>query len=92
MKITIKKYQQVNSTNDTAISLIKKNFSKPTLVTSEKQNKGRGRVGKKWISKKGNLFISIFFKFDNRKINFKQLAILNAFLLRKIISTTISKK
>ena len=59
---------------------------------SEKQNKGRGRVGKKWISKKGNLFISIFFKFDNRKINFKQLAILNAFLLRKIISTTISKK
>ena len=92
MRITIKKYQQVNSTNDTAISLIKKNFSKPTLVTSEKQNKGRGRVGKKWISKKGNLFISIFFKFDNRKINFKQLAILNAFLLRKIISTTISKK
>ena len=48
MKITIKKYQQVNSTNDTAISLIKKNFSKPTLVMSEKQIKGRGRVGK-WI-------------------------------------------
>ena len=27
------------------------------LVTSEQQTNGRGRVGKKWISEKGNLFI-----------------------------------
>ena len=47
---------------------------------------------KKWISKKGNLFISLFFKFDQRKINFKQFAILNAFLLKKVISKIIFKK
>ena len=40
---------------------------------------------------KGNLFISIFFEID-QKINFKQFAILNAFLLRKLLSKFISKK
>ena len=92
MKIKIKKYKKVYSTNDTALNLIKKNFPEPTLIISEKQTKGRGRVGKKWISKKGNLFISLFFKFDQKKINFKQFAILNAFLLKKVISKIVSKK
>ena len=79
MKIKIKKFKHVKSTNDVAIKLIKRNIQGPTLITSEKQKKGRGQVGKKWISKKGNLFFSIFFKLDQKKINFKQFAILNAF-------------
>ena len=85
MKIKIKKYKKVKSTNDIALKLIKKNCPEPTLVTAEKQTNGRGRVGKKWISKKGNLFISLFFKFDKRKVNFQQFALLNAFLLKKVI-------
>ena len=60
MKIRLKKFKIVKSTNDTAIKLIKNNFSEPTLIVAEMQTKGRGRVGKKWISKKGNLFFSIF--------------------------------
>ena len=73
MKIRIKKFKIVKSTNDIAIKLIKKKNSKPTLIISEKQTGGRGRVGKKWISQKGNLFISIFFKLNEMKINFKDL-------------------
>ena len=92
MKIKIKKYKKVKSTNDIALSLIKKNISEPTLIITEKQTSGRGRVGKKWISKKGNLLISLFFKFDQKRINFKQFAILNAFLVKKVISKVISKK
>ena len=42
--------------------------------------------------KKGNLLISIFFKFDQKRINFKQFAILNALLLKNVLSKTISKK
>ena len=90
MKIKIKKFKTVKSTNDIALKFIKKNISEPTVITSESQTKGRGRVGKKWISLKGNLFISIFFKLDQKKINFKQFAILNAFLIKKVISKTIS--
>ena len=90
MKIKIKKYKKVKSTNEIALRLIKKNYSEPTLIISEKQTDGRGRTGKKWISKKGNIFLSLFFKFNQRKINFKQFAILNAFLIKKVISKTIS--
>ena len=92
MKIKIKKYKRVKSTNDVAMKLIKRNILEPTLITTEKQTSGRGRVGKKWISLKGNLFITLFFKFDQKRINFKQFAVLNAFLLKKVISNIISKK
>ena len=92
MKIKIKKYKKVKSTNDVAMKLIKRNILEPTLITSEKQTNGRGRIGKKWISLKGNLFITLFFEFDQKKINFKQYAVLNALLLKKLISKIISKK
>ena len=92
MKIKIKKYKRVKSTNDVAMKLIKRNILEPTLITTEKQTNGRGRIGKKWISLKGNLFITLFFKFDQKKINFKQFTVLNAFLLKKVISKIILKK
>ena len=92
MKIKLIKFKSVKSTNDIAIKLIKKKKTQPTLISSEKQTKGRGTMGKKWISQKGNLFISIFFEIDQKRINFKQFAILNAFLLRKLLSKFISKK
>ncbi len=92
MKIKIKNYKKVKSTNDVAMKLIKRNILEPTLITTKKQTNGRGRIGKKWISLKGNLFITLFFKFDQKRINFKQFAVLNAFLLKKVISKVISKK
>ncbi len=92
MKIKLKKFKIVKSTNDIALKLIRRNILGPTMIISEKQTNGRGRVGKKWVSKKGNLFISIFFKLDQKKINFKEFAVLNAYLLKKIISNIIKKK
>ena len=92
MKIKLIKFKSVKSTNDIAIKLIRKEKVHPTLIFSEIQTKGRGTMGKKWISQKGNLFISIFFEIDQKRINFKQFAILNALLLRKLLSKFISKK
>ena len=70
MKIIVKKFEKVKSTNDVALNLIKKNISEPTLIISKKQTNGRGRVGKKWISEKGNLFMTLFFKLDEKKNKF----------------------
>ena len=55
MKIKIKKFKKVRSTNDIALKLIKKNILEPTLITTDNQTNGRGRAGKKWVSNKGNL-------------------------------------
>ena len=92
MKLRSIKFKSVKSTNDIALMLIKRNNIRPSIILSESQTKGRGTMGKKWVSKKGNLLFSIFFKFDQRKINFKQFAILNALLLKNVLSKTISKK
>ena len=92
MKLRSLKFKSVKSTNDIALMLIKKDNIKPSIILSERQTKGRGTMGKKWISKKGNLFISIFFRLNQKKINFKQFAVLNAFLIKKIISDKISRK
>ena len=92
MKIKTINFKNVRSTNDIAIKLIKKNKTQPTLISSKKQTNGRGTMGKKWISQKGNLFISIFFEINEKRVNFKQFAIMNAIILEKLISNFISKK
>ena len=57
MKIKVIRFKTVNSTNDIAIKLIKAKKINPALIISKKQTKGRGTMGKKWISLKGNLFL-----------------------------------
>ena len=92
MRFKVIKFNSVKSTNDVALRLIKKGMINPTIISSNIQTKGRGRIVKKWISRKGNLFVTVFFKFDPKKIKFQEYAILNAYIIRKIISKFISKK
>ena len=92
MKLRIFKFKKVKSTNNTAIRIIKNSNLNFGMVYSESQNNGRGQYGKKWISYKGNLFVSLFFKIDKLKISFKKLTRLNCLLVRKIISNHYKKK
>ena len=85
-------YKCVNSSNDIAINLIKKRNIRAGLVLAEKQKKGRGQRGKKWISYKGNLFVSIFFSLDKINLTLKQLTKFNANLVIKLISQHCNKK
>ena len=68
MKLKIVKFKSVKSTNDEAIKLIRSDKCFLGLVSTDYQIKGRGTMGKKWISHKGNIFISIFFKVNLIKI------------------------
>jgi len=85
-------YKSVNSTNDIAIKLIKKSKIKAGLIVSEKQKKGRGQRGKKWISHKGNLFATIFFSLDKNNLTIKELTKMNANLIIKLISFYCKEK
>mgnify|MGYP001259738865 CR=1 FL=1 len=80
------KYKCVNSTNHTAINIIKQKNIKSGLVIAEKQKKGKGQRGKKWISHKGNLFVTIFFSLENIDLTIKELTKLNVNLVMKLIS------
>ncbi len=86
MKLKIFNFKRVNSTNDVAIRMIKNSKSKLGMIVSETQKKGRGNHGKKWISYKGNLFVSIFFCIDRINLSIKQLTKVNCFLIKRLIS------
>ena len=92
MKFKVFRFKKVKSTNNTAIRVLKNTNIYYGMISSETQNNGRGQYGKKWISYKGNLFVSFFFKLDNLRISFKQLTKLNCLLVRKILSTYYKKK
>ena len=84
MKIKKFIYKKVNSTNDLAIRKIKQGYRRGIIV-SEKQKKGRGRHGRKWLSFKGNLFLSVFFKI-NKKKSLKKINHFNRDIIKKILS------
>tara|TARA_B100000989_G_scaffold173422_1_gene130048 strand:+ start:1754 stop:2266 length:513 start_codon:yes stop_codon:yes gene_type:complete len=84
------KYKKVSSTNDVAIKKIKQGF-KTGIIISEAQTNGRGQYGKKWISRKGNLFLSIFFVI-NKKIQISRLIVSNLRIIKKILSEYIKSK
>ena len=90
MKLKKFNFKKVKSTNNTAIRLIRRG-NDSGVVSAEAQTKGKGQRGNKWISKKGNLFISIFFKVNN-KLSLKKITTINLSILKKIISSQIVGK
>ena len=82
-------YKKVNSTNDLAIKKIKTGISHGIII-ADYQKKGRGQHGKKWLSFKGNLFITIFFKIKEN-INIKKITILNCKIIKKTLIKYIKK-
>ena len=92
MKIKKFEYKIVNSTNNTALRLIKRTNCRFGMVTAISQKLGKGQYGKKWISYKGNLFVSFFLKIQNRNLNFEKITKLNCELVRKLLSKFYKKK
>lgn len=78
---------KTNSTNEFCINLIKNNISTNGIVSAEIQTNGRGRYGNKWISKKGNIFLSFYKKIklqkDIIKYQYKVLKMVKNFLIKK---------
>ncbi len=87
-KIQLKK---THSTNDFAIKNIKNNNIEPTVISSHTQFKGRGQYGKLWISLKGNLFMSIYFRVK-KNLPLKKTTKINCLIVRKAINKIIKKK
>ena len=92
MKFKIFRFKKVNSTNNTAIRIIQNSNLNYGMVISEMQNNGRGQYGKKWISYKGNLFISFFYNLENLTVSVKQLTKVNCLLVKKLLSLYCKNK
>ena len=92
MKFKIFRFKKVESTNNSAIRLIKNTNTDYGMVIANEQKSGRGQYGKKWISYNGNLFISFFYKFDQLTVSLKQITKINCLLVKKLLSIYYKKK
>ena len=92
MKFKIFKYDTVNSTNETALRLIKRTNCENGFVYALSQKKGKGQYGKKWISKKGNLFGSIFFHLKKNYPSVEEFSLINPILNINVVSNYCGKK
>ena len=92
MKFKIFKFKRLRSTNDTAIRIIRNSNLKYGMVIAENQSHGRGQYGRKWLSFKGNLFVSFFYSLENLNLTLSQITKLNCMLVKKIIFRYYKKR
>ena len=92
MRLKKFKFKKVNSTNNTAIRIIKNSNFKFGMVAADTQLSGKGQYGKKWISSKGNLFVSFFHEIKNINISLSTLTKINCLLVKKTIEKYYKKK
>ena len=92
MKFKIISYDTVNNTNETAIDLIKRNKFENGFVYALSQKKGKGQYGRNWISKKGNLFGSIFFHLKKNYPSVEEFSLINLILNINVVSNYCGKK
>jgi BirA family transcriptional regulator, biotin operon repressor / biotin---[acetyl-CoA-carboxylase] ligase len=57
-----------DSTNDLARVLGEEGYPHGTWISTRIQEKGRGRLGRKWESLEGNLFLSIILRIEDKKL------------------------
>ena len=92
MKFKKFKFKKVKSTNNTAIRVIKETKHNSGMIVAETQINGRGQYGRKWISYKGNLFISFFNELNKTKLSINSITKINCLLVKKLLSSFTSKK
>ena len=57
--------EEMDSTQDLAKDIAKKEFKNGTLILADKQNRGRGTQGRSWVaSKANNITMTILLKKD----------------------------
>ena len=92
MQFRIFRFKKLRSTNDTAIRMVKSSNLKCGMIIAESQSNGRGQYGRKWISFKGNLFVSFFYNLENMNLTITKITKLNCILVKKLISKYYKKR
>ena len=83
MRLKKYSYKKVDSTNNVALRLIKRGITSG-IILSDHQTEGKGQRKNKWISMRGNLFLSIFFEISE-KISITKIVKLNLKIIKKFI-------
>ena len=89
----IQVFEQTTSTNDVVEKLARDGVQEGVVVFAESQTKGRGRLGRKWISpERKGLWFSVLLRPDLRPQEATQLTVASATALRRAIAAETGLK
>jgi len=80
-------YQRIDSTNEEAKRLLKKGKSPPFYVVTEEQTQGKGQQGRKWVSHRGGLYISIVL---GEEYNIQRALLIGTLSVQRLLISYIS--
>lgn len=82
-------YKEIGSTNDAAYNLAMSGEKEGSVVISEYQTKGRGRLGRKWVSPKGKgVYLSVILRPD---ISLREISTITLFSSLAVAKTIREK-
>jgi BirA family biotin operon repressor/biotin-[acetyl-CoA-carboxylase] ligase len=89
----IRVFEQTTSTNDVIEKLARDGVKEGVVVFAESQTKGRGRLGRKWVSpQRKGLWFSVLLRPDLRPQEATQLTVASATALRRAIQAETGLK
>ena len=91
MRFNLIKLKSVDSTNNYAIKLLKKKNFSQSIIIANYQTKGRGRSKNKWISLKGNIFMSLVFEI-NKKYSLQKVTKMNCSIIKSTLKEFTEKQ
>ena len=85
-------FTEVTSTNDVAKELAIKGAKEGTTVIAETQSRGRGRLGRKWVSPEGGIWFSIILRPKVDPEDALKLTLIAAAVVAKVIDDMFKLK
>ena len=79
-------FLSIDSTNREAVRKIQEGAKGGLWITAAEQTGGRGRSGREWVSKPGNLYCSLILEIDDDIRKASQLSFVTALAVRDTIT------
>lgn len=85
-------FDTLDSTNEEAKRLARSGGGHGAVIWAKKQNDGKGRLGRNWVSSEGNLFVSLLLQPDKEISDLPQLSFVAAMAVIDAISPMLQDK
>jgi BirA family biotin operon repressor/biotin-[acetyl-CoA-carboxylase] ligase len=80
------RYKRVNSTQDKAKKFAQKGLAEGTAIIAEIQTQGKGRLGRRWVSPKGGIWVSIILRPEITSMETPKITMIGGLAVAKAIA------
>lgn len=80
------RYARITSTQDKAKKFAQKGLAEGTVVIAETQTQGKGRLGRRWVSPKGGIWLSIILRPEVTPVETPKITMIGSLAVAKAIA------